>query len=225
MTESSTVRALSIDVFADVVCPWCYIGDRRLERALAQRRGLAAVRRWRPFQLQPHMPRAGIPWPDFVRTKFGGPEQARPIFERVAAVGETVGARFDFKRIANAPNTVDAHRLILLAAERGDEWALVDRLFQAHFAEGCDIGDVETLAELATAVGLARDEARSYLTGRRNRDAVDASQRAADELGVTGVPFFVFAGRYGVSGAQPEELLTHVIDRASDDTLAPHRNP
>lgn len=220
MTASSTAAGVAIDVFADVVCPWCYIGERRLERALAQRPGVSTTRRWRPFQLQPHMPRKGIAWPEFIRTKFGDPERARPIFDRVTGVGASVGAVFDFDRVANAPNTADAHRVILFAAERGNEWPLVDRLFRAHFAEGRDIGDAETLAELAGSVGLDRAEVRRYLTGDGNRDAVARSQRTAEELGITGVPLFVFAGRYAVSGAQPEDVLTRAIDLVATDTLA-----
>jgi predicted DsbA family dithiol-disulfide isomerase len=220
MTASSTVSGLAIDVFSDVVCPWCYIGDRRLTRALAQRSGVPVVRRWRPFQLQPHIPRHGLAWGDFVRTKFGGFDRARPLFERVTAVGESVGATFDFARIANSPNTADAHRLILFAAERGDEWPLVDRLFRAHFAEGRDIGDIETLAELAQSVGADGAEVRRYLATDRNRGAVSQSQQTAQELGIGGVPFFVFGGRYGVSGAQPEEILTRAIDLIATDTLA-----
>jgi predicted DsbA family dithiol-disulfide isomerase len=220
MTASSTATGVAIDVFSDVVCPWCYIGERRLERARAQRRGAPTTRRWRPFQLQPHMPREGIAWREFIRTKFGGPERARAIFDRVTGVGASVGAMFDFDRVASAPNTADAHRLILLAAEIGDEWPLVGRLFRAHFAEGRDIGDTDTLAELAESVGLNRAEARRCLASDRNGDAVAQSQRTAEELGITGVPFFVFGRRYAVSGAQPEDVLTRAIDLVSTDTLA-----
>jgi len=220
VTASNTAAGVAIDVFADVVCPWCYIGERRLARALAQRPAVSNARRWRPFQLQPQMQREGIPWPEFIRTKFGGPERARATFDRVTGVGATVDATFDFDRVANAPNTADAHRVILLAAERGDEWPLIDRLFRAHFAEGRDIGEAETLATLAASVGLDAAEVRRYLASDRNRDAVAQSQRAAEELGITGVPFFVFGGRYAVSGAQPEGVLTRAIDLASTDTLA-----
>jgi predicted DsbA family dithiol-disulfide isomerase len=219
MTTSSTAAGVAIAVFADVVCPWCYIGERRLERARGRRRGLSTTRRWRPFQLQPHMPREGIAWADFIRTKFGGPERARAIFDHVTGVGASVGAAFDFDRVANAPNTADAHRVILFAAERGDEWLVVDRLFRAHFAEGRDIGDAETLVELAANVGLDAAEVRRHLASDEKRDAVVRSQRMAEELGITGVPFFVFAGRYAVSGAQPEDVLTRAIDLVSTDTL------
>jgi predicted DsbA family dithiol-disulfide isomerase len=223
MTAPSTSARMAIDVFADVICPWCYIGERRLERALAQRPGISTRRRWRPFQLQPHMPREGIAWAEFIRAKFGGPEHARPIFDRVAAVGASLGLTFAFDRVANAPNTADAHRLILLAAARGDEWPLVDRLFRAHFAEGRDIGNADTLAEVAASVGLNAADVRRHLTSDGNRDAVAQSQQTAEELAITGVPFFVFGGRYGVSGAQPENLLIRAIDLISNDTLVGHQ--
>jgi predicted DsbA family dithiol-disulfide isomerase len=214
MTESTTATGLTIDVFADVVCPWCYIGKERLERALAQRRGVDVTRRWRPFQLQPHLPAAGMAWSDFVGSRFGGFERASPMFERVTSIGASAGVTFDFGRVAAAPNTTDAHRLILLAAEAGDEWPLVDRLFRAHFADGRDVGDRETLAELAADAGLGAEDVRRYLAGDRNRHAVADSQRAAEQVGVTGVPFFVFAGMYAVAGAQSEEVLMQAIDRA-----------
>jgi predicted DsbA family dithiol-disulfide isomerase len=214
MMESTTAAGLAINVFADVVCPWCYIGEKRLERALAQRPGLQVTRRWRPFQLQPSMPDAGVAWADFVRSKFGGFDRARPLFDRVTEIGATVGATFDFARIFNAPNTANAHRLILLAAERDDEWPVVERLFRAHFAEGRDVGDQATLVGIAHDAGIEPDAARRYLTSDRNRDAVVQSQRSAGELGVGGVPFFVFGGLYAVSGAQPEAVLLEAIDRA-----------
>jgi predicted DsbA family dithiol-disulfide isomerase len=220
LTELSTLSGLVIDVFADVVCPWCFIGERRLARALARRPGVTAVRRWRPFQLQPHLPPEGIAWADFVRTKFGGPERARPIFDRVTAVGSTVQATFDFDRVANAPNTANAHRLILFAAERGDEWRLVERLFRAHFADGLDIADSATLVDLAVDVGLDRTSVRRYVASDRNCDAIARSQLTAERLGITGVPFFIFGGRHVISGAQAEDALTRAIDLVSTDTLA-----
>jgi predicted DsbA family dithiol-disulfide isomerase len=167
------------------------------------------------------MPAAGIPWPEFIRSKFGGRDRAGPLFDRVTAVGASVGLTFDFGRITSAPNTLDAHRLILFAAEHGDEWALVDRLFRGHFAEGLDVGDRDTLGGLAGSLGLDADEVQRYLASDRNRDAVIDSQRTAAELGISGVPFFVLGGRYGVSGAQPEDVFTRAIDRASAEPPSP----
>ena len=127
-----------IDVYADVVCPWCYIGARRLEGAIALRPDLPVEHRWRPFQLQPHMPAGGLSWPEFTRRKFGSEEHAKAAFARVSAVGAAEGIRFDFDSVASAPNTVDAHRLILLAARSESEWEMADALFEVTLPTGAN---------------------------------------------------------------------------------------
>ena len=205
-----------IDVYADLVCPWCYIGTRRLVTALAQRPELQVERRWRPFQLQPDMPKAGLAWPEFVERKFGGAERARSAFERVTAVGAAEGIEFDYERVAGAPNTRDAHRLVLFAVREGREWELADALFAAYFARGRDLGDHEQLAEVAASVGLSRAEALAYLTSDEGGAEVDASQQEAYQIGVTGVPFYVFDGRYALSGAQPVEVFLQALDLARE---------
>jgi predicted DsbA family dithiol-disulfide isomerase len=204
-----------IEVYADVVCPWCAIGERRLARALAERPGLAVERRWRPFQLQPQLPPGGVPWAAFVDAKFGGVARAQAAFARVAAVGAEEGLTFAFDRVASAPNTVDAHRLILHAARHGREWAMADALFTAYFAGGADLNDPDQLVAAAVGVGLSGVETRAFLAGDEARDEVAASQAEAAELGVTGVPFFVLDGRYAVSGAQPVALFLRALDIAS----------
>ena len=203
-----------VEVYADIVCPWCYIGTRRLAAALAQRPQPPVERRWRPFQLQPAMPKVGLAWAEFVERKFGGAERARAAFARVTAIGAAEGIEFDYARIANAPNTRDAHRLILFAAREGREWELAEALFAAYFAHGRDLGDHEQLAEVAASVGLSRDAARDYLAGDEGGAEVDASQREAYRTGVTGVPFYVLAGRYALSGAQPVEVFLQALDLA-----------
>jgi predicted DsbA family dithiol-disulfide isomerase len=204
-----------IDVYSDVVCPWCYIGEKRLERALRERPGLEARVRWRPFQLQPGMPEGGLPWSEFMRRKFGGAADARAAFARVAAAGEPDGIRFDFDQVASAPNTVDAHRLILLAAERGLQWETADVLFRAYFTEGKSLNDRGQLVELATGAGLDAGEVRGYLAGASGVDEVLASQEEAGRLGIGGVPFYVFDGSYALSGAQPVEVFGQAIDAAA----------
>jgi predicted DsbA family dithiol-disulfide isomerase len=201
-----------IDVYADVVCPWCYIGERRLERALRQRPDLQVERRWRPFQLQPGMPRAGLPWSDFARRKFGGVERARSAFAQVTAAGANEGITFAFDRVATAPNTVDAHRLILFGGQHGREWETAEGLFAAYFAEGRNLNDVDDL--VAVKSGLDADEARAYLASSEGVDEVYASQEEAGRLGIEGVPFYVFDGRYGLSGAQPLEVFLRALDLA-----------
>ena len=140
---------MKIDVHADVVCPWCYVGEKRLDKALAARPDLAVEKRWRPFQLRPEMPETGLPWREFALDKFGGEENMRRAFAHVAAAGEPEGARFDFDRVASAPNTVDAHRLILHAREHDMEWEMADALFRGYFAEGRNLNDREDLTSTA----------------------------------------------------------------------------
>ncbi len=205
-----------IDVYADIVCPWCYIGVRRLTTALAQRPELQVERRWRPFQLQLDIPKAGLAWPEFVERKFGGAERARSAFERVTAIGAAESIEFDYERVAGAPNTRDAHRLVLFAAREGREWELADALFAAYFARGRDLGDHEQLAEVAASVGLSRAEALAYLAGDEGGAEVDASQQEAYQIGVTGVPFYVLDGRYALSGAQPVEVFLRALDLARE---------
>jgi predicted DsbA family dithiol-disulfide isomerase len=205
-----------IDVYSDVVCPWCYIGERRLQGALRERPDLAVERRWRPFQLQPGMPADGMPWAEFSRRKFGGESGARAAFERVAAAGEPDGVRFDFDRVASAPNTVDAHRLILLSEKRGLGERVSEALFEAYFAGGADLNDHPTLIGVAAGAGLDADEARAYLASDAGADEVWASQQRAADLGIAGVPFYVFDGRYAISGAQPLETFVRTLDAARD---------
>ncbi len=211
--------SLTIDIFADVVCPWCYIGEHRLEWALVQRPELSVERRWRPFQLQPGMPARGIPWAEFVRQKFGGEARAKGAFAHVTATGAAEGLAFDFDRIATAPNTVDAHRLILFAAGRRREWEMADALFRAHFTDGRDLNDHEQLAEVAAAVGLDPDRTLAYLAGTEGVAEMRESQREAARIGVRGVPFFVFDGRIALSGAQPVELILEAIDVALSEPV------
>lgn len=201
---------VQIDLFADIACPWCYIGEQRLAAALAGFPDLSVVWRWRPFQLQRGLPPAGVPWAEFVANKFGA--DAASAFERVREVGGAAGLDLRFDRITRAPNTVDAHRLILLAqeADRGREAA--EALFRAYFTEGRDVTDLDVLAQIATEVGLDEQRVRSYLAGERGRDEVVESQEMAGKLGISGVPFYIFNGRVAISGAQESETFTRAIE-------------
>lgn len=202
-----------IEVYADIACPWCYIGERRLAEALAQRPDIAVERHWRPFQLQPDLPPQGLPWAEFVPAKFGGVAQAQRIFARVAQAGAPDGIDFRFDRVATAPNTMDAHRLVLFAAACGQEWPMADALFAAHFTEGRDLNDQNQLVAVAESVGLDAAEVRAYLASDAGIAEVAASQETAERLGITGVPFFVIDGRYGLSGAQPVEVFVRALDQ------------
>lgn len=204
---------MRIEVWADVVCPWCWIGETRLYRALAQRPDVRAEVVWRPFQLQPDLPPEGTPWDEVVRTRFGGPERAKAMFAHVAAAGADDGLAFDFERIAAHPNTRDAHRLVLLAQEAGIGREMAEALFRANFTEGRDLGKTGVLADVAAQVGLDRDRIAGFLGGDQLGRVVDESQAEAKQLGIDGVPFFVLEGKYAFSGAQPLETFLAVLDR------------
>jgi predicted DsbA family dithiol-disulfide isomerase len=213
---------MTIDVFSDVVCPWCYIGMARLDRALHDRPTPAAAKRWRPFQLQPQMPPGGLPWRAFAERKFGSWASAQAAFRHVEQAAANDGIPFDFSRIASAPNTADAHRLLLWARETsGDEWPLADELFRGYFAEGLDLNDPGALAERAAVAGLDPDEARQFLASGRFQADVSGSQQEAARLGVTGVPFYVLAGRYALSGAQPPAALAQALDQVEAQQTSP----
>ena len=209
---------LVVDVVSDIVCPWCYIGKRKLEAALATLRGreprLESRVRWHAFQLNPDLPQAGIPRAAYLEAKFGGKVRAAEIYARVKAVGAEIGIAFDFDRITQQPNTLDAHRLIAWAQERGDADALVESLFRAYFIEGRFVGDRAQLVAAAVACGLPETEARGVLTSDALRTEVEAESREAQESGITGVPFFIFNGRTAVAGAHDPPTLLEAIDAA-----------
>ncbi len=205
-------QQLSIDLYSDVVCPWCWVGKRRLERVLRELPEVTAEIRWRPFRLRPDMPPAGEDWREIIETKFGGAERAAMMFARVAEAGRTEGIDFAFDRITRSPNTMNAHRLLLWAG--ASAWPLAEALHAAYFVEGRDIGDRDVLVTVADEAGLDAAAARDMLDGDAHAAEVVASQREASRLGVTGVPFTVLAGRLGVSGAQPPEVFREAIRQA-----------
>jgi predicted DsbA family dithiol-disulfide isomerase len=207
---------MKVEIWSDVVCPWCYIGKRRFESALAsfEHRDEVEVG-FRSFELNPNAqadPGTGLD--EMLARKYGlGLEQARALNARVvsAAAGEGLEYRLD---IARPGNTFDAHRLIHLAAAHGRQAAMKERLMAAYFTEGKAIGDRDSLIEVAVEVGIDRERARSVLDGDEFASEVRAEEREASELGITGVPFFVINRRYGVSGAQPPEVMLDALEMA-----------
>ena len=218
-TDSSPV----IDVVSDVVCPWCYIGKRHLEAALATLDDAGQPRpvvRWHPYELNPGLPAAGIDRRDYLEHKFGGPVRAAQVYERVRRAGTQSGIAFDFERIERQPNTRDAHRLIAWAQSRGDASPLVEQLFRAYFVDGRFVGAHEVLAEVAHAAGLDADAAYAFLaSGVGVQEIAEAEERAAS-LGITGVPFFIVDGRFGLSGAQPAEAIVEALRSARQSEAA-----
>ncbi|HEX2210822.1 MAG TPA: DsbA family oxidoreductase [Longimicrobium sp.] len=207
---------MRIEVWADVVCPWCWIGETRLYRALGMRPEVDAEVVWRPFQLRPDLPPEGQAWDEVIRTRFGGPERAKAMFQHVAAAGAHDALQFDFERIPAHPNTRDAHRLVLFAQQAGVGRQMAEALFAANFTEGRDLGKTGVLADIAAQVGLDRDRVARFLGGDELGRQVDESQAEAASLGITGVPFFVIDGRYAFSGAQSLETFLSVLDRVRD---------
>jgi predicted DsbA family dithiol-disulfide isomerase len=206
---------ITLDLYADIACPWCWIGDSRLNVALDRRPELRVERHWRPFLLQPDLPKGGVPWKDFIGPKFGGEARATEMFAHVAGVGAQDGLEFRFDRVAKANDTRDAHRLVLFARAHGREFATADALFQAYFRDGVDLEDREALVQVAEACGLPATHARDWLASQEGTAAVETSRAEAARLGIRGVPFFVFNGEIGVSGAQPVDVLVAALDEAA----------
>ena len=204
---------LIIDVVSDVVCPWCYLGEKRLAAALAEDGGPVVVR-WRPYQLDPTIPAGGLDRTEYMERKFGRDGRLRAVHDRLVALGAEVGLPFAFEAITRAPNTLDAHRLIRWAASTGRQPDVVDRLFHAYFVEGRDIGDRAVLLDVASACGLDVALVGRLLEDGADVETVQGEIAQAQSMGVTGVPFFVFAGRFGVSGAQDVEVLKGAIGQA-----------
>ena len=205
---------LSIDVVSDVVCPWCYVGKRRLERALALRPDVRAELRWLPFFLDPSVPKGGMRRIDYITNKFGGGEKITPGHKRLAALGGELGIDFRFEKIETQPNTTDAHRLINWAQEAGKADPVVDRLFEMFFTEGADLTDREVIAGAARVGGLDEDAVRRDLESERDAELIEKQATAASMSGVGGVPFFVFGKKIAVAGAHEPEALAQAIDQA-----------
>ncbi len=204
---------MHIDIFSDPVCPWCLIGKRRLEKALAAKPIPDLTISWRPFQLHPHMPKEGADRAEFTAAKFGSKERAQGVYERVSGVGKTEDLDFRFDLIKRSPNTVDAHRLIAFAARAGRIDSVVEALFAAFFFEGKDIGDSETLVGVAESAGLDADTVRAYLQGDEDREDVLRADAEARHLGIEGVPFYVIDNKYGISGAQAPETFVQAFEQ------------
>ena len=207
---------VQIQIVSDLVCPWCYVGKRRLERALAARPGVPARVSWLPFQLSPDMPREGKDRQAHYATIFGA-ERARTIMDGMRQTGLADGLHFEAGPAARSPNTLSAHVLLYWAGEAAevDQDALAEKLFAAHHTHSEDLGDAVVLARIAGEVGMDPATVEAGLRAGTDEDRVRALIENARQLGVTGVPFFIFNGKYAVSGAQSPEALAEVLDRLS----------
>jgi predicted DsbA family dithiol-disulfide isomerase len=201
-----------IDIVSDPICPWCYIGKSRLERALESRPAHDVVIAWHPFQLNPDMPPQGMDRREYLEAKFGGREGALKTYGQIANMAQADGLDIDFAAIKRTPNTLDAHRLIHWAGLEGVQNAIVERLFKAYFRQGLDISDPQVLADIAGAAGLDAAMITMLLQSDGDRDDIRARDRDARARGIQGVPCFIIDDHYVVNGAQPTEMWQKVID-------------
>ncbi|MDJ0686606.1 MAG: DsbA family oxidoreductase [Alphaproteobacteria bacterium] len=218
---------MNIDVFSDPICPWCFIGKKRLQDALALRPDLAVTIRWRAFQLNPDMPEEGMDRQTYLTVKFGGEERAKQVYGRIEQVGAQVGIDFRFDRIARTPNTIAAHRLIRFAQrsdyDKGD--AVTNALFDAYFLDGESIGEQETLLKIGEAAGLDRAAMQAYFDSDEDVDEILAEDSYARRLGIGGVPCFIVDGKYALSGAQEPETFLPLFDMALQEASAEPATP
>lgn len=215
MTATAPRKApLTIDIVSDVVCPWCYIGKRRLERALAMRPEVAVDLRFNPYFLNPWVPREGISREEYLTTKFGSVERYQAMSGRMIAAGMAEGIAFAFDKLSWQPNTLDCHRVLLWAREAGVQPAVKERLMAAYFEEGANLSDTEVLVGAAGAGGMDEGGVREKLAGTDDADTVARAAKSAAEAGIDGVPCFIFGGVFAVSGAQEAAYLADAIDRA-----------
>ncbi|MDR6289943.1 putative DsbA family dithiol-disulfide isomerase [Inquilinus ginsengisoli] len=211
---------MRIDVFFDVVCPWCYIGKHRLERALAIRPLPGLEIRWQPFQLNPEMPKVGVDRQSYMIAKFGGRERMRQINAVVAEAAAKEGLPLNQSIIRRTPNTVEAHRLIRHAGELGEADRMVDALFSAYFAQGLDVGDRATLISIAVEIGFDRKRVAGVLASELGVAEIQTADLRARQLGIQAVPCFVFDGRYAVSGAQEPSAFLPLLDLSREHAVS-----
>ncbi|MDW8444240.1 MAG: DsbA family oxidoreductase [Acetobacteraceae bacterium] len=208
---------LGCEVVFDLVCPWCWIGLRRLKRTLAQRPDLVVDVTFRSFLLNPEMPARGLPQGEYLQRKFGGEDRARRLQAAIIEVGRQEGIVFRFDRIQRTPPTLQAHRLVRLAAREGRAWPVIEALFAAHFRDGRDIGDRAVLAAIANEAGLNRSVLAAFAADDAETERVMLENLRSHRLGINGVPCFVVAGRHAVAGAQEPEVIERLLELAAMD--------
>jgi predicted DsbA family dithiol-disulfide isomerase len=209
------LKPVRIDVVSDVVCPWCFIGKRRLEKALALKPDIPVEIHWRPYFLNDWIPREGISREQYLTTKFGSPERYKGIAQRVAAAAHAEGLVYDMDKISRQPNTTDAHRLIHWADQIGKAAAMKQRLMDLYFTEGADLTNRDVLVRAAVEVGLNADAVRQGLAGDKDAAEVKREAQTAKDAGIEGVPCFILGGVLAASGAQAPDYLADAIERAS----------
>ncbi len=216
----SSLKPLKIDIVSDVVCPWCYIGKKRIEDALALASDVPVEVHWRPFFLNNWVPREGISRDEYLTAKFGSPEAYKGIAGRVVSAAGEEGLSYHPELVKRQPNTIDCHRLIHWAEAIGKAAEMKQRLMELYFRDGGDLTDVNTLVQAAADVGLDADDVRRRLATDEDVDMISGQAQEASDKGISGVPTFVFAQKYAVSGAQAADLLARAIRQVSAEVNA-----
>ena len=212
-----TDRGLTVEVYSDIVCPWCFVGKRRLERALTLVGSDVHVT-WRPFQLNPTMLSDGMDRTAYLKAKFGSLENFGRMEEQLLAAGVEERIPFAFEKIQRTPNTFAAHRLVWYAAQQGKQDAMVEALFHGYFLEGKNIGEVTTLTHVAAEAGLDRTETEEFMESEKGVVEVKGEEAVGRRLGISGVPYFVFNGTVSISGAQPPDIFVSAIQQAEKES-------
>ncbi|MFP6717404.1 MAG: DsbA family oxidoreductase [Alphaproteobacteria bacterium] len=205
---------MKIDIISDTVCPWCFIGKRRLERAIAMRPEMVPEVNWYPFQLNPEIPEEGIERELYLSLKFGGIERAKEIYRAVGEASASEDLDFNLSAIKRMPNSLRSHRLLHFSKIKNAQHAVVENLFRSYFFHGTDIGSVESLLEIAKDSGLDPKQVRCYLESDENLELVQNQDIQSRKMGVSGVPCFIIADEYAISGAQEPEVFLQVFDAA-----------
>ena len=206
------MKTISVDVISDVICPWCFLGKRRLDKAISLLDGIKVEVNWRPFFLDPTIPAKGMSRRANLENKFGA-ELLKTIHDPILAAGKADGVPYAFDKITRTPNTMDAHRIIRWSHDGGKQHEVTEHLFMAYFNGGLDIGDRAVLTKIAGEAGMDQSEVSAKLETGTDIDAVNAEVERAYRMGVTGVPCFIFAQKQGLMGAQPAEVLADAIDK------------
>ena len=208
-------QPVRIDVVSDVVCPWCFIGKRRLEAALKLKPGIPVEVHWRPYFLNDWIPRQGIPREEYLTKKFGSPERYQGIAQRVGAAAAAEGLTYAVEKMQRQPNTLDCHRLIRWAEGIGKAAEMKQRLMDLYFTEGADLTNHAVLVQAAADIGLDPEDVRAALASDQDVEQIEREAQSAKEAGIEGVPCFIFGGKFAVSGAQAPEYLAEAIERVA----------